>query len=161
MMRPHRGQGYGRGYSDDDADQSMGFGQGAGSGPAGHMGRFRSRGIRYWALYLLKDKPMTGAEIMDAMESQSMGWWRPSPGSIYPMLNELVQEGVLNRGEDGRYTITERGFEYIGIRKDKTANIERTLSELEGLISYLQDNKDGLEKYKDRIKRIRDEVGKL
>ncbi len=159
-MRPHRMYGHGSGYEDDEEYGERGAGYG-GRGAGMHIGGFRSRGIKYWALYLLKDKPMTGAEIMDAMESQNMGWWRPSPGSIYPMLNELVQDGVLSRGEDGRYAMTDKGLEAMGIRKDKGFYMERALSELEGLVDYLQDNRDLLDKYKDRVKKLKDRVDKL
>ncbi|NON62393.1 PadR family transcriptional regulator, partial [Acidianus sp. DSM 29099] len=37
---------------------------------------------------------MTGAEIMDEVERNSLGVWRPSPGSVYPMIRNLESEGL-------------------------------------------------------------------
>ncbi|MBS7627233.1 PadR family transcriptional regulator, partial [Candidatus Bathyarchaeota archaeon] len=42
--------------------------------------------LRYKVLKLLKEKPMAGSEIMGVIEEQTGGYWRPSPGSIYPLL---------------------------------------------------------------------------
>ncbi|WP_371810342.1 PadR family transcriptional regulator, partial [Acidianus sp. RZ1] len=53
------------------------------------------RGLRYIILHLLLVKgPMTGAEIMDEVERNSLGVWRPSPGSVYPMIRNLESEGL-------------------------------------------------------------------
>lgn len=152
-MGPH-----GRHWNEEGAEahgpRFGGFGAGMGGG-------FRGRGIKYWALYLLREKPMTGAEIMESMESQSMGWWRPSPGSIYPMLNGLVEDGVLSRDDDGRYSLTDKGYEYMGISRDRSAPIERALSEMEGMVEYLHDNRELLKKYSDRLKKIKEGVDRL
>jgi DNA-binding PadR family transcriptional regulator len=56
---------------------------------------------------MLGRKPMNGAEIMDEMDRMTMGWWRPSPGSIYPLLEELEKEKLVAKTSDGRYRLTE------------------------------------------------------
>ena len=71
------------------------------------------KGLRKWILYIVKDSPKSGAEIMDFMESNLQGWWRPSPGSIYPLLKNMVAEGVLSRSEDDKYSLTPAGKEEI------------------------------------------------
>ena len=50
---------------------------------------------------------------MDIMEGNLQGWWRPSPGSIYPLLEGLVKEGALSRSEDKKYSLTAKGLEEI------------------------------------------------
>ena len=71
------------------------------------------KGLRKWVMYMVKDQPRTGMEIMDMLENTSQGWWRPSPGSIYPLLDEMVTEGVLKKLEGKKYSLTERGLEEI------------------------------------------------
>jgi DNA-binding PadR family transcriptional regulator len=66
---------------------------------------------RHYVLNLLKDAPMTGKEIIDKAVLQSDGKWRPSPGLIYPMLGRLLEEGLIEEAENGRYKITLKGLE--------------------------------------------------
>ena len=51
----------------------------------------KKRGLRNWVLIILRRGPRTGAQMMDEMEVMTRGWWRPSPGSVYPLLEELVR----------------------------------------------------------------------
>jgi DNA-binding PadR family transcriptional regulator len=53
---------------------------------------------------------MTGKEIMDKAIVQSQGKWRPSPGLIYPMLGRLLDEGLIDELDAGRYAITQKGL---------------------------------------------------
>lgn len=74
--------------------------------------------LRFHVLRLLKEKPMSGSEIMDAIEKETHGFWRPSPGSIYPLLAWLQDKGYIKEvpGEEGgirRYTITEQGLKLL------------------------------------------------
>ncbi len=66
---------------------------------------------RHYVLNLLRDEPMTGKEIIDKAVFQSDGKWRPSPGLIYPMLGRLLEEGLIEETENGRYRITLKGLE--------------------------------------------------
>ncbi|MGB7637236.1 MAG: PadR family transcriptional regulator, partial [Nitrososphaeraceae archaeon] len=72
---------------------------------------------RRYVLDLLTEQPMTGKEIIDKAIVQSQGKWRPSPGLIYPMLGRLLDEGLVDELDDGRYTITTKGL-------DMAANVE-------------------------------------
>jgi DNA-binding PadR family transcriptional regulator len=73
--------------------------------------------LRYRVMKLLKEKPMAGSEIMDIIEEQTGGYWRPSPGSIYPLLAWLEDKGFIREvgGEAGikRYALTDRGETFL------------------------------------------------
>ena len=68
--------------------------------------------LRHIALLILKQQPMSGTELMDEIEKYAD--WRPSPGSIYPLLAHLQEDGLIESqpGEDPslkRFTLTEEG----------------------------------------------------
>jgi DNA-binding PadR family transcriptional regulator len=70
--------------------------------------------IRYQVLASLGQKPMSGSEIMNEIESRTDGRWKPSPGSIYPLLAWLQDNGhikELSSEQSGmkRYELTEKG----------------------------------------------------
>jgi DNA-binding PadR family transcriptional regulator len=68
--------------------------------------------IRPLILAVLLDKPMHGYEVIQELEAKSGGRWRPSAGSVYPTLQQLVDEGLATSEEvDGRrtYTLTDDG----------------------------------------------------
>lgn len=69
--------------------------------------------IRYRVLEALNEKPMSGSEIMNDIEKQAAGFWKPSPGSIYPLLSWLRDNGSVKElpMENGlkRYELTENG----------------------------------------------------
>ncbi|MEM4968204.1 MAG: PadR family transcriptional regulator [Nitrososphaerota archaeon] len=74
--------------------------------------------LRYYILELLSGSPMSGSEIMDTIERESGGLWRPSPGSIYPLLEWLRERGYIKEvktNEVGvkKYVLTERGEEFL------------------------------------------------
>ena len=64
---------------------------------------------RYFILELLKKTPHTGKEIIDYAVKQSNGIWKPSPGLIYPLLGRLLDEGLIEETNDGKYQLTKRG----------------------------------------------------
>ncbi|HEY3960146.1 MAG TPA: PadR family transcriptional regulator [Solirubrobacteraceae bacterium] len=108
-----------------------GFGPG-GIGPGGPRGRGRKarRGdIRTAALLLLAEEPRNGYQIMQEVEERSDGVWRPSPGSTYPALQQLEDEGLIRAQElDGRklFQLTDAGRDYIKERgEDKPAPWEQ------------------------------------
>jgi len=88
----HRGHGRGHGY-----------------------GRGRGRGrpnVRQAVLALLVERPMHGYEMIQELESRTGGIWRPSPGSIYPTLQMLEDEGLITAEQaEGRkrFALTEAG----------------------------------------------------
>src|ERR1700691_3802503 len=94
-----RGFGPGGGYG------GFPFGGPGGGGPFGRgRGRKARRGdIRTAALLLLAEEPRNGYQIMQEVEERSDGVWRPSPGSAYPALQQLEDEGLIRSEKiDGR-----------------------------------------------------------
>ena len=69
--------------------------------------------IRYRVLEALSEKPMSGSELMEEIEKQTGGFWKPSPGSIYPLLSWLQENNYIKElpAENGlkRYELTESG----------------------------------------------------
>jgi DNA-binding PadR family transcriptional regulator len=72
----------------------------------------RSGDIRRAILSALRDSPAHGYEVMRRLEEMSGGLWRPSPGSVYPHLQMLEDEGMVQSTEqDGARTfaLTDKG----------------------------------------------------
>jgi len=68
--------------------------------------------LRYAILSILKEKPLHGYEIIKAVEARTNGLWRPSPGSVYPALSDLVADGLLEKRENENrevYKLTPKG----------------------------------------------------
>ena len=69
--------------------------------------------IRYHVLESLNEKPMSGSEIMEQIEKHTGGFWKPSPGSIYPLLSWLQDNNYVTElpSENGlkRYELTNNG----------------------------------------------------
>ncbi len=90
-------------------------GRGRGHGPSrrGHGGRRSRRGdVRAAILALLAEQPRHGYEIIREIGERSGGFWRPSPGSVYPTLQLLADEGlVISKDEHGKklFELTDAG----------------------------------------------------
>ena len=85
---------------------------GGGRGGWGGGRRMRRGSIRTAILISLKDEPAHGYEVMRRLEEMSGGLWRPSPGSVYPHLQMLEDEGLVQSSEaegSRTYTLTETG----------------------------------------------------
>jgi DNA-binding PadR family transcriptional regulator len=83
--------------------------------------RARRGDVRAAALLLLAEDPRNGYQIMQEIEQRSGGVWRPSPGSVYPALAQLEDEGLVRVEErDGRrtYALTDNGRAYVDERRD-------------------------------------------
>lgn len=68
--------------------------------------------VRTAILVLLAEEPMHGYQLIQQIESRTMGAWKPSPGSVYPTLQMLADEGLVSSEEDGDrkvYALTEAG----------------------------------------------------
>lgn len=83
-----------------------------GGGPWGRGGRMRRGDIRTALLAILEEGPGHGYELIRRLEERSDGAWRPSPGSVYPTLQMLEDEGLVSSSErDGKRTfeLTDAG----------------------------------------------------
>jgi DNA-binding PadR family transcriptional regulator len=68
--------------------------------------------VRAAVLALLAERPMHGYEMITELENRTGGVWRPSPGSVYPTLQLLEDEGLITSEESGgrkRFTLTDAG----------------------------------------------------
>lgn len=96
-----------------------------GRGPWGGGGPRARRGdIRAAVLRLLAEGPMHGYQIIQELSVRSGGHWRPSPGSVYPTLQLLEDEGVVASEEsDGKrvYKLTDAGVEEAKAAADAPA----------------------------------------
>jgi DNA-binding PadR family transcriptional regulator len=82
-------------------------------------GRARRGDVRLALLRLLAEQPRNGYQLMQAIEERSEGLWRPSPGSVYPTLAQLEDEGLVRSVEaEGarRFEITDAGREHLESR---------------------------------------------
>ena len=86
-------------------------------------GRRAKRGdVRTALLALLAEEPMHGYDLIRKLEEKSGGAWRPSPGSIYPTLQLLEDEGLVTSEErDGKrvYTINDAGRAELEERREE------------------------------------------
>jgi DNA-binding PadR family transcriptional regulator len=130
--RPDRAE---RGRGAFGADFGPGFGAGPGfyGGPPGfgpwsrgygrRGGRARRGDVRAAALALLAEEPMNGYQIIQQISDRSGGIWRPSPGSVYPALAQLEDEGLIAlqaaAGERRAYALTESGRSYVAEHADE------------------------------------------
>ncbi|MDH6278652.1 DNA-binding PadR family transcriptional regulator [Aurantimicrobium minutum] len=86
--------------------------------------RMRKGDVRSAVLRLLNESPMHGYQIISEIDTRSDGAWKPSPGSVYPTLQMLVDEGLLDSKETkGRrtYSLTSAGVEVAAAEADKPA----------------------------------------
>ncbi|MFP3951903.1 MAG: PadR family transcriptional regulator [Candidatus Bathyarchaeia archaeon] len=72
--------------------------------------------LRYLSLQLLRREPMSGSEIMDQFLEYTD--YKPSPGSVYPLLSRLKEDGLVEEIPDGtpslkRYSLTSSGKEEV------------------------------------------------
>jgi DNA-binding PadR family transcriptional regulator len=125
------GPGFGPGFG-------RGFGRGGGGrGPGGPRGRRRRGDVRLALLMLLEvGGPANGYQLMSGLEARSDGRWRPSPGSVYPALSQLEDEGLIHgkqaEGESGRtFELTEAGAEHLAKREETKAPWEAEDGEAE------------------------------
>ncbi len=137
--------------------------------PMGH-GNMRFRGLRPIVLDLINDSPKKGSEIMTSVEEKTDGRWKPSPGSVYPMLAGMETEGLIHKNPDGRYSIAESGkreMEFhkktmIGFgRRGMPDTVEGILSQMTSYIGYFNDIADELTEHKSSLTVLRDSLSDL
>ncbi len=69
---------------------------------------------RYFLLEALKEKSLTGKQIIDLASEKTGGRWSPSPGLIYPLIGRLLDEGLIEEVSDGKYKISKKGKTTLG-----------------------------------------------
>jgi DNA-binding PadR family transcriptional regulator len=84
--------------------------------------RARRGDVRAALLVLLAEEPRNGYQLMQAIEERSDGVWRPSPGSVYPALQQLEDEGLVRveAGQGGKaYALTDAGRAHVEERREQ------------------------------------------
>ena len=103
-------------------------------------GRARRGDVRLALLRLLAEEPRNGYQLIQAIEERSEGLWRPSPGSVYPTLAQLEDEGLIRSVEaDGarRFEITDAGHEQLAGRRDEPDPWESAAEDTDNPLSEL------------------------
>ena len=104
----------------------------------GHRRRqqfFESGEMKYVILRLLEEKPRHGYEIMKALEERFGGWYSPSPGTVYPTLQLLEDQGYVRAVEaEGKkvYHITEEGKAFLHEHREFADDIFDRVREMVG-----------------------------
>jgi DNA-binding PadR family transcriptional regulator len=130
----------------------------------GPGGRRRRGDVRTAVLAVLTEQPGHGYEIMQALEDKSGGAWRPSPGSVYPTLQQLEDEGLVRATErDGKrvFELTDAGRAEAERRLEEaggppwSADIPDFRTSIKGLIlAYRQVMAAGSNDQRDRANEI-------
>jgi len=135
-----------------------------------HWGGMRRGWLRPWVISMIARSPKNGAEIIDEIEKMSWGGWRPSPGSIYPLLEQMVQEGAIRKREDGRYELTDKGkdegaFPFGFPFSQRPNSVDSMVSEMKDFVSYFEDlaksNASKIAEYKDTLKEVAERLTRL
>jgi len=102
---------------------------------------------------------------MQEVETMSFGLWKPSPGSIYPLLEQLSDEGLIRKREDGRYVLTNEGKKEAGsyhLRFLEPRSPPQMIQEMRSYISYFEDiGKQQIEQYRKELEELRDRISAL
>ncbi len=104
----------------------------------GRFRAFRKGVLRYLILRSLSQKPMHGYEIMSNLSDEFGGFYRPSAGATYPILQTLEEEGyITGKDEEGRrvYSITQEGTAFLKTAEGKFREITERRKE------FLQERK--------------------
>ncbi len=110
--------------------EGPGFGPGAGPafGPPWMRGargpKVRRGDVRAAILGVLAEQPMNGYQIIQQIAERTSGAWKPSPGSIYPTLQQLEDEGLVAAEESGgrrSFALSDEGRSYVAEHADEIA----------------------------------------
>ncbi|MGI8521851.1 MAG: PadR family transcriptional regulator [Nocardioides sp.] len=102
------------------------FGLAQGSEPQQRGPRVRRGDVRAAILDVLATEPMNGYQIIQQIAERSGGAWRPSPGSVYPTIQQLEDEGLIESDDAaGRRTLrlSETGQAYVAEHPDELAEV--------------------------------------
>jgi len=88
--------------------------------------------VRAALLLLLEEETRNGYQLMEEIEQRSDGSWRPSPGSVYPALSQLEDEGLVQADQEtGRraFSLTDEGRAYVEENRERLGSPWQTASE--------------------------------
>ncbi|TYB42927.1 PadR family transcriptional regulator [Actinomadura chibensis] len=93
-------------------------------GPWGRGAKARKGNVRAAILVLLAEEPRNGYQIIQEINERSGGAWKPSPGAVYPALQQLADEGLIAGEESGgrrSFRLTDEGRGYVEEHADRLA----------------------------------------
>ena len=142
--------GRGGPFGDPRMFKAFFFGPG-GPGHPGHRGGPRGRGrarrgdVRAAMLLLISEQQQNGYQLIQEIERRTDGVWKPSPGSVYPALQQLEDEGLVRTVEfEGKrtYELTPEGREYVESHREElgdpfeaaTGGMDEGVMDLRGLM---------------------------
>jgi DNA-binding PadR family transcriptional regulator len=100
--------------------------------PFGGQQRRRKGAARDAILSLLAEKPLNGYGLIKEISERTADTWHPSPGSIYPTLQQLVDEGLIEATSDDKRTdfqLTAEGQAYAEEHAEQYAQLWKTAVE--------------------------------
>ena len=95
--------------------------------------------LRFLVVTMLQNNPMSGAEIVREIEKETSGRWKPSPGSIYPLLAKLHEKGYIEQPSEGagtkrRYALTPKGQKFF---EKQLVSGQKLMDKLEFIVPLL------------------------
>ncbi len=131
--------------------------------------------IKYILLALLAEQPRHGYELMKELENRNKGFYRPSPGSVYPTLQLLEDGGYLTSEQiEGKrvYTITDSGKKLLAERDNSVGRMDRgelpqellglkdAISELSGAVRLVArgGNLERIGRVRESLNRVKREI---
>lgn len=128
--------------SDDHFPFGPGLGRGRGFGPGAGRERFMRGRLNVLILDVINERPRHGYDVMKAIEEKSYGFYAPSAGSVYPILQALEDRGLVTSSlENGKkiYTITEGGKQELNESAETFASMRKRLRDRLGDMGRLRD----------------------
>jgi DNA-binding PadR family transcriptional regulator len=121
---------------------------GRGGGWGGRGPRARRGDVRAAMLLLLEEQPQNGYQLIQEIERRTGGFWKPSPGSVYPALQQLEDEGLVRAHEsDSRrsYSLTDEGRTYVEGNREElgdpfeaaTGGVDEGMMDLRGVMAQV------------------------
>jgi DNA-binding PadR family transcriptional regulator len=96
--------------------------------------RARRGDVRAAILDVLQGEPLNGYQVISAISERTGGAWKPSPGSVYPTISQLEDEGLVEADDErGRRTLrlSDAGREYVAANADELAGVWEPFTEPE------------------------------
>jgi len=120
---------------------------------------FRHGRLRLYLLKLLEESPRHGYEVIRLLQDRFLGVYSPSPGTIYPRLARLEEEGLVTHEViDGKkvFSITDDGRAELNDRLDELADLEQEIS-----ASVRDIAREVKQDVRDTVKSLREELTKI
>ncbi|GII79332.1 hypothetical protein Sru01_43140 [Sphaerisporangium rufum] len=115
--------------------------------------------LRLYLLKLLEESPRHGYEVIRLLQDRFLGVYSPSPGTIYPRLARLEEEGlVTHEVVEGKkvFTITDKGRAELAARADELAELEQEISQ-----SVRDIAREVKEDVRDTVRSLREELTQM